>query len=101
MPKIMGTRQVFLEIFSGGQSNILRNRGWHRLQLKCIKLKVAKPQGGGGGGGGGKTIFRGAGKKYPLQPPKNPARGFHSISVKGTSTTLHNPSLHIRTKGYA
>ena len=49
----------FRNIFrGGGQTNISRNRGGHRLQLKSIKLKLTKAQGGqdhfqGGGGGGG------------------------------------------------
>ena len=47
----------FRNVFQGGQTNIFRNRGGRRLQLKCIKLKLAKAQGGqdhfrGGGGGG-------------------------------------------------
>ena len=33
----------------GGQTNIFRNRGGRRLQLKCIKFKLAKVRGGGGG----------------------------------------------------
>ena len=35
----------------GGQTNILRNRGGRTLQLKYVKLKLAKARGGGGGGG--------------------------------------------------
>ena len=31
----------------GGQTNISRNRGGRRLQLKCIKFKLAKIRGGG------------------------------------------------------
>ena len=39
--------------FQGGNHNILRNRGGHRLQLKCIKLKLLRGQGHFQGGGGG------------------------------------------------
>ena len=49
----------FRNFFQGGQTNIFRNRGGRRLQLKCIKLKLAKSQGGG--------------EMPPLNPPrKNP-----------------------------
>ena len=57
----------FKKTFSGGQTNILRNRGGRRLQLKYIKLKWAKAQ---GGGGGGQDHFQGGGGMPPLKPSK-------------------------------
>ena len=53
----MHTRVFFFKYFSGGQTNISRNRGGRRLQPKYIKLAKAQGrqdhfQGGGGGGGG-------------------------------------------------
>ena len=54
----------FKKTFSGGQTNILRNRGGRRLQLKYIKLKWAKAQGGGGGGA---RPFSGGGGNAPPQ----------------------------------
>ena len=49
----------------GGQTNILRNRGGHRLQLKCIKFKLAKAQ-------GGQDHFQGAKCPPPPPLPSNP-----------------------------
>ena len=66
----------FLNIFSGGQTNILRNRGGHRLQHK---LKLAKAWGGGGG-------------MPPLTPLKKPWSAYEMLrAVKLPSQrTLHD-----------
>ena len=46
--KMIHISVLFRNIFQGGQTNISRNIGGRRLQLKCIKLKLTKAQGGGG-----------------------------------------------------
>ena len=44
--KTVNCSQCFFLDQGGGQTNILRKRGGRRLQLKCIKYKLAKAQGG-------------------------------------------------------
>ena len=74
----------FLEIYfrggGGGQTNILRNRGGHRLQLKCIKFKLAKAQ-------GGQDHFQGAKCPPPPPPPPPPLKPPKYCTMYSTSSS--------------
>ena len=55
---LLSCSAFFRNSFQGDKPNISRNRGGHRLQLKCIKLKLRGQDHFQGGGGGDMSPFK-------------------------------------------
>ena len=75
----------------GGQTNIFRNRGGRRLQLKCIKLKLAKAQ-------VGQDHFQGGVKCPPSNPLEKNSAHTHT---RKTHTHARCLSMHTQTPNFS